>query len=95
MIMLVITTIILPILLIVNNERVAIQQEKNALYYLDKAITSWIYEDKPFLETAIKDYETTYDLTFTFNDDHHELKACIAWIAANDRHYKRCEGAKR
>lgn len=95
MVLVVVTTIVLPILLIVYNERIAIQQEKNALYYLDKAITSWIYEDKSFLETNITDLETTYKLTFTFNNDHQELRACIAWNAANDRHYERCESAKR
>jgi hypothetical protein len=95
MILLVVTATLLPILLTVSNERIAIQQEKNAFDYLNKAITSWIYEDKTFWETDIKEYETDYKLTFTFNEDHHELSACIAWIAANDRYYERCESAKR
>jgi len=93
MVLTVFTLILLPFLAIVYNERVAIQQEKKALNFLDIAITSWIYESGT-LETELVDLNTTYRISL-IEEDSQQLKACIAWRGANDRQYEVCERGKR
>ncbi|MCT8138672.1 type II secretion system protein [Anaerobacillus sp. CMMVII] len=95
MVVIVITLILIPTLAIVYEERMAIQQEKKAMNLLSKTITGWIYEENGNLETEVTDLDTIYKITTTVKEESQELKACIAWRAANDRQYEKCASGKR
>lgn len=90
----VITSVIVPTIATVYKERVSIRQEERALLYLERTITSWIYQDEFNDEQKVEQENTTYTLAF-MPTDNQELKVCISWVAQNERQYKRCAGGKR
>ncbi len=95
MVVTVVTGCLVPILVIVHNERLAIQQERKALSLLDTLITTWVYDDKAIIDPLIDDLETTFKISYTIMEESKALKACIAWKSANDRNYERCESGKK
>lgn len=94
MLLTVITSALLPPLIIVNNERMTMREEQKALFILEQKLSNWVYEDIPIIseETMIND--TLYLLAVTQLADHH-IRLCIHWNGANDRLYERCEEAKK
>lgn len=94
LILTVITVFLLPTIATVYKERVSIRQEERALLHLDRAITSWIYEDQFKDGQKVEHENTTYTLAF-MTTSNQELKACISWVAQNERQYERCANGKR
>lgn len=85
----------LPTIASVYKERVSIRQEERALFHLERAITSWIYEDEfNDKQKEVVEENTTYTLAF-MTTENQELKACISWVAQNERDYERCASGKR
>jgi prepilin-type N-terminal cleavage/methylation domain-containing protein len=95
MVLTIMTLVLLPSLAKIYQERGAIHQEHVALHLLDKAITSWIYDNNTLIEeNVVIEQNTTYTLTLLLNDDNY-IRACINWIGANQRVYERCESGKK
>lgn len=84
----------MPTIATVYKERLSIRQEERALFYLERAITSWSYEDEHNNEQEVEHENTTYTLAF-LGTGNEELKACISWVAENERQYERCVSGKR
>ncbi|WNF37795.1 competence type IV pilus minor pilin ComGE [Bacillaceae bacterium IKA-2] len=87
-------SVLVPTLAIVYKERVSIRQEERALFHLERAITSWIYQDELNDGLVVGHENTQYTLAF-MTIGNHELKACISWISENERQYERCASGKR
>lgn len=94
LILTVITAVLLPTLVTVYKERVSIRQEERAILQLERTITSWIYEDEFSHEKKYQHENTIYTLSF-MEIGTKELKACINWVAANERKYENCASGKR
>lgn len=90
----VMTAAILPYMLAVYEERLTIQEEKEAYLYVSKIIQEWLYEDRSLPEEAtVQLKNTTYELRTEI--DGRMLKVCLHWVGRNERDYTVCNYGKK
>lgn len=90
----IVVTVLIPVLTRTYQERVSIEQERMAMYYLNEVILDWL-EDTPIDKTSKISSDIDYQLKTFLTSEDKELKVCIQWKASNSRNYERCEQAKK
>lgn len=85
--------VLLPTLVLIFNERAALQEEKAALFLIDQVLTAWVYENEENFIKELQKNSTSYYFTFSILDN--QLTTCIKWNSINGRYYERCESVKK
>lgn len=89
------TLTIVPAINQVYEERMAVQQEKQALLLLENAVTNWAYETSFHFDEEIVEFQTKYSMSYQYDSVVQEFLVCVDWIGRNHRSYVRCATAKR
>ncbi|WP_096201238.1 type II secretion system protein [Bacillus sp. FJAT-45350] len=88
------SSVVIPILTKVYQERLTIQEEQLALEQIKIKLHEWLYNDLLSSETELENHHNTV-FHFTNILRENELTVCIKWEGRNHRFYERCESAKK